>query len=718
MPVPPSRDLNSAYDDALRDLRTDETTPNSNVRPTTRSGRTGFHDPPPHAESSSSRLRRNRLRLALQGTEDLAREAQESTMPRPRINNTIGRRRQRSPSNDEDGPPESAVVRPENPRRPKRRRLATDILATPRSPIKYGHYGQVEPGKIQLQLISCDGGEHTDTRAPGIYLGPLNILRTDKSVYCSDRPNATIILRHADDTPFTLEKLHIVGPEHGFTAPVREGLAYVAMSFEDLQPHIDPPVWARRHGIDDPPYRPDRGERERERERAERERAHRAQIEEDLEDMVDRARRRQTEAEEYQQMLERRRRGIPETMAEQAAMMMESRDIESVREQSEGLTLSDALRDPEVNAAPDRSSFRGSPDVQETGLDLHRAAEYAEGRPERRRRLERDYYGDDFGFGRRSPSQHCDPPNYSTTSPSSSDPSTHDQPTYNHLDRPSITVTSSGRSIGYNPREHAANRERLASPPPSDEDDRVEEHSSQEILDYRLQRLRQMRRHFNFNTDNDPASPRWALGGLTFDVQGNPVRSANDDEAPPTWTPWRRRTTYGHGRPTQARMDRLDSLMARSRIRSEVDTNEREEDWLRSPPPPDLEPTDPEPTTNTAPFPNRYWEDTFGNAPASRAANVGLHPFVPTTGRNKKPTSLSTAGYGGRENIGDDKVTCARFSIEKGKHRVAIRFEPALSARFVMLKLWAGSGRGNVDVQSVVAMGFGGGRIFVSKGVV
>ncbi|GAB7362197.1 hypothetical protein MBLNU230_g2223t1 [Neophaeotheca triangularis] len=597
-------------------------------------------------------------------------------MSRPRFTTAATRRRQRSSSNEGDEPTESAVARPDAHRRPKRRRLDHDVLPVPKSPIKYGHYGQVEPGKLQLQLISCDGGEHRDSRAPAMSLGPDNILCTDKSVYCSERESATIILRHADDTPFTLEKLHIVGPEHGFTAPVREGLVHVAMSFEDLQPHIDPPIWARRSGVNNPPYRPER------------------------------TRQTPQDTAEHSGSLERRRQ-IRETMAEQEAM------IDDDLTESEGLTLSDALRDPVVSAALNHSSRRSSPDVQETAIDLHRAAEFAEGRPERRRRVERDYYGDDFGFGRRSPSQHCDIiPNHSATSSSSFGPFTRDQPTQNHLNHPSITITSSGRSIIFNPRDRTTRPEPYTAysrdSDSEDEDTSVEENSSQEVLDYRLQRLRQMRRHYNTDVYNDPTS-RWSLGGLTFDAQGNPVRPGDDEG--PVWTqtqqgPWRRQT-YGHGRPTQARMDRLDNLMARSRIRSEETANDYD-----SPPAEPRSPPEPEP------IPNRYWEEDFGNAPASRAAHVGLHPFHPdnsnTTHNNQSKTDPSPTH--GRENTGDDKVTCTRFRIERGKHRVAIGFEPAISGRFIMLKLWAG--KGNVDVQGVVARGFGGPRFFESKGFV
>lgn len=69
-----------------------------------------------------------------------------------------------------------------------------------------------------MELISCDGGEHKDPRSPE-NLGPQNMLRHDKSVYCSEQNCVNVVLRHADDTPFCLEKLHIVAPEDGFTSP-------------------------------------------------------------------------------------------------------------------------------------------------------------------------------------------------------------------------------------------------------------------------------------------------------------------------------------------------------------------------------------------------------------------------------------------------------------------------------------------------------------------
>lgn len=149
---------------------------------------------------------------------DLAEMGAPTQPPPPRrsLLGPLQRRRQRSPGSEAQDLGSSEETRR---RRPKRRKLDSDLSSPPKQPIKYGHFGQVEPGRLKLEIISCDGGEHRDPRSPSTYLGPQNLLRHDKSVYCSDRPSSSIVLRHADDTPFCLEKLHIVGPDNGFTAP-------------------------------------------------------------------------------------------------------------------------------------------------------------------------------------------------------------------------------------------------------------------------------------------------------------------------------------------------------------------------------------------------------------------------------------------------------------------------------------------------------------------
>lgn len=63
---------------------------------------------------------------------------------------------------------------------------------------------------------------------------------------------------------------------------------------------------------------------------------------------------------------------------------------------------------------------------------------------------------------------------------------------------------------------------------------------------------------------------------------------------------------------------------------------------------------------------------------------------------------------------GELMVPHARFFIERDKSKCTIRFEPPVSGRFILLKMWSPhhSPSGNIDVQSVVANGFAGPRFF------
>jgi hypothetical protein len=56
----------------------------------------------------------------------------------------------------------------------------------------------------------------------------------------------------------------------------------------------------------------------------------------------------------------------------------------------------------------------------------------------------------------------------------------------------------------------------------------------------------------------------------------------------------------------------------------------------------------------------------------------------------------------------------ARFFIERDKSKCIIRFEPAVSARFILLKMWSPhhTPGENIDIQSVVVKGFAGPRYF------
>ena len=106
-----------------------------------------------------------------------------------------------------------------NRRRAKRRKLDSDSLAEGFKGFSYGYRGQVVPGPLKMEIESCDGGLHADAARHGREYWPENVLRNDKSVYCTDRSNCNIIMHHQGQTAFCLTKLVIKAPERGFTAP-------------------------------------------------------------------------------------------------------------------------------------------------------------------------------------------------------------------------------------------------------------------------------------------------------------------------------------------------------------------------------------------------------------------------------------------------------------------------------------------------------------------
>ena len=106
-----------------------------------------------------------------------------------------------------------------NRRRAKRRKLDGDPLSSSFKGFNYGYYGQVVPGKLKMEIFSCDGGLHTDAARHGTEYCSENVLRNDKSVYCTDSNNCNIVMCHQGKTPFCLDKLVIKAPERGFTSP-------------------------------------------------------------------------------------------------------------------------------------------------------------------------------------------------------------------------------------------------------------------------------------------------------------------------------------------------------------------------------------------------------------------------------------------------------------------------------------------------------------------
>jgi len=118
----------------------------------------------------------------------------------------------------------------EDSRRSKRRKLAPDRAAWSFKGFSYGQYGQVEPGQLTMEIVSCDGGLYSDEHS----YPPENILKNDVSVYCTKSNRCNIVLKHQGGTVFSLKELVIKAPGTKFSCPVREGMVFVAMDSDEL----------------------------------------------------------------------------------------------------------------------------------------------------------------------------------------------------------------------------------------------------------------------------------------------------------------------------------------------------------------------------------------------------------------------------------------------------------------------------------------------------
>ncbi|KAL8958731.1 MAG: hypothetical protein Q9193_004269, partial [Seirophora villosa] len=123
-----------------------------------------------------------------------------------------------------------AAVNQANRQRAKRRKLNDGLLAKDFGP-SYGYRGQVVPGPLRMEIVFCDGGLHEYGKEKHCLE---NVLRNDLSVYCTRASKCDLVLRHEGGAPFCLGKLVIKAPETGFTAPIQEGLVFVAMDLEGL----------------------------------------------------------------------------------------------------------------------------------------------------------------------------------------------------------------------------------------------------------------------------------------------------------------------------------------------------------------------------------------------------------------------------------------------------------------------------------------------------
>lgn len=104
-------------------------------------------------------------------------------------------------------------------RRTKRRKLDHEANRnTEYQSYRYGYKGQMVPGRLRMEVVSCDGGQIMRDNPMRIY-DVENVLKNDKSVYCSESSKCNLLLKHIGDAPFALEKIVIRAPDRGFTSP-------------------------------------------------------------------------------------------------------------------------------------------------------------------------------------------------------------------------------------------------------------------------------------------------------------------------------------------------------------------------------------------------------------------------------------------------------------------------------------------------------------------
>jgi hypothetical protein len=115
----------------------------------------------------------------------------------------------------ETSPPLRNLDHHDEGRRVKRRRLDSDKTAQVYRGFRYGKYGQCEPGQLNMELVSCDGGMYSNQPE----YAAENILKNDASVYCTKGNRCNIVLRHQGSTVFSLSELVIRAPGDNYSSP-------------------------------------------------------------------------------------------------------------------------------------------------------------------------------------------------------------------------------------------------------------------------------------------------------------------------------------------------------------------------------------------------------------------------------------------------------------------------------------------------------------------
>jgi len=119
-----------------------------------------------------------------------------------------------------------------------------------------------------------------------------------------------------------------------------------------------------------------------------------------------------------------------------------------------------------------------------------------------------------------------------------------------------------------------------------------------------------------------------------------------------------------------------------------------------------------------------YHRPSATSRPAGRTFTPDIEP--PDTGhrsddRHSTTAPVETATFKADSAVAEASCSTtktdavaphARFFISRSKSSTAIKFDPPVSGRYILVKLWAQCPNANIDIQAILAHGYGGPRFF------
>lgn len=128
--------------------------------------------------------------------------------------------------------------------RSKRRKLDDGTYEKQSKALQYGWKGQVVPGQLRLDVISCDGDDRPSKEDD---VSPLNFLQDSPKSYVTKKNRCTVLLKHQGGMPFALTQLMI---KSRYQMSIEDGLVFVDINEDgmlDKTSHYDSEYSPKTH---------------------------------------------------------------------------------------------------------------------------------------------------------------------------------------------------------------------------------------------------------------------------------------------------------------------------------------------------------------------------------------------------------------------------------------------------------------------------------------